>query len=125
MSHVPVLLALRQLADVARPARGRRARLHVLFAVIPAAAVDWSARGLASVLRRSAGPTRCGPVIVEAFITEQEAARALADPRLAHLAAAELNAVATGFTAAPAGSVLLIARCRVLWPQVRDQVERS
>lgn len=110
------------LAAVARPAAGRLPTWTVLPGLVQRHGMARGAEQLTTMLETFTGPTRCSPVIVQPAFDEQMARLYLASPVCRHLTTAVGDAILASFRAAPPGSVLLIAHCRVLWRQIRPQV---
>jgi hypothetical protein len=113
----------RRLGDLARPAAGR-VRRHVLFASIPVPLIHHGARQLETLLGHATGPTRCGPIVVQAFFTADQVDLAFTDPLLADVPVDQLTRARAMWEAMP-GWVLLIGYCRVLWRQAAHRVECS
>jgi len=121
---LPAVLANpgRRLADVARPAgRGLERYRRVVFRPAPCDIQQATAEWMAQELALEIGPTRVGPVMVEAFHRRGEVATALLDQRFAGQPAQTLTAALIAYDTARATlgcAVLLIAHSLVLWPQV-------
>lgn len=126
---VPLLKATEPLGSVARPAGGRRPLARFAFAVCYAPQLDAVERHTAETLARWAGPTRAGLITTEAHTGDAigRALEALAElgqgPDVLLRLAEAVHAMTAG---RPDLEVLLVvATCRVLWPQTSRLVGQS
>jgi hypothetical protein len=120
-----VLAIPRPLAEMARPARGHDSMHTVLFSIVPLDEACPAAAELTDIVAVCAGPTRCGPIVVEVAFTHEAAASRLRSPVTRLVPAGRLNAVLAVFSNVREPSVLLMGFCRVLWPQPSGRVGAS
>lgn len=125
MTTPAVILTRRRLADVARPARGRRPAIQVLFSIVPTEELESAARQLTDLVVLSAGPTRLGPAVVDVAFREDDVAWLLSSPITLRVPVRRLHAVSQMFAAAPKRSVLLAGHCPVLWTQTSGRLGAS
>ncbi len=118
----PALGLRRPLAYLARPAAGRPVARQVSFAAVQPLMVDGGGRALVAHMTHELGPTLYGPVAVEAFCSRDAVTDGLRRAPLRHVPVDRIGVALTMYDEAIAlqgSSVLLVAYCPVLWPQIR------